>query len=144
MSITVEILPSEHNPASLFFREKSTAGPVDVPDVERDDKTGTRNKKSLLCRRCRTVITNSSHETAVNGSHLHTFFNPAGVIYEIGCFQQARGCVIHGPPNDEFSWFKGYVWQYAVCIACRDHLGWFFSSDDSIFYGLITDKLIGE
>ena len=84
------------------------------------------------------------HATSVNGSHQHTFFNPAGVVYEINCYSQARGCVVHGLPTDEFSWFKGYVWQYAACITCQEHLGWFFSSSDTTFYGLIAGKLLAE
>ena len=126
------------------MREKKPDGAVDVPEAESDDKTGTEGEKALICRRCHTVITSRLHETAVNGSHLHTFFNPAGVIYEIGCFRQARGCVVHGLPTGEFSWFKGYFWQYAACITCQDHLGWFFASNEKTFYGLITSKLISE
>jgi len=79
----------------------------------------------------------------VDGGHRHTLFNPAGIIFEIGCFSEAAGCSAEGIPTGDFSWFGGYLWCYALCMNCTEHLGWMFRNDrgDS-FFGLILEKLI--
>jgi len=97
----------------------------------------------LLCRQCGQVITHCSAQIAVEGQHAHTFANPHGIVFEIGCYKSADGCDPMGPSSAEFSWFPGYYWQIAVCRCCRIHLGWIFSGNraDS-FFGLIIDRLI--
>jgi hypothetical protein len=79
---------------------------------------------------------------AVNGRHLHAFFNPAGIAFEIRCFRQAPGAAPQGEPSAEFTWFSGYRWQIALCTTCQSHLGWLFTNG-SVFYGLIATRLIG-
>ncbi|GAB4335496.1 MAG: hypothetical protein Kow0089_05240 [Desulfobulbaceae bacterium] len=88
------------------------------------------------------MITTAGQAVSRNERHEHTFFNPAGIIYEIRCFAAAPGCRVHGRPTGEFTWFPGYTWQYALCATCGDHLGWYFSSGESGFFGLISPKLI--
>ena len=79
----------------------------------------------------------------MEGAHQHTFANPGGIVYQIGCFQSAKGCAQTGPATDEFSWFKGFRWRIVVCRACLLHLGWvFISHARGHFYGLILDRLI--
>ena len=78
---------------------------------------------------------------AVHGTHIHTFFNPAGIVYEICCFRKAEGCAVHGDATAEFAWFAGSHWQYAVCGACQEHLGWFFTTPGESFFGLIRNRL---
>ena len=79
----------------------------------------------------------------MNGSHRHTFANPHGIIFEIGCFKQASGCAAVGPPSAEFTWFAGYRWQPGLCVACLIHLGWVFSAAGGDgFHGLILERLI--
>jgi hypothetical protein len=141
---TIEIPGSRAEFAGLYCRGKKEPGPGDVPDPDTHDNAAAREEKSLLCSRCRTVVTGRQHTASINDSHIHTFFNPAGLVYEIACFRQARGCALHGRPTDEFSWFAGCTWQYAVCTTCQVHLGWFFSAPDDSFYGLITSRLIEE
>lgn len=125
-----------------FCREKTEPRAVDTPDTVPADDTGADAEKALVCRQCRSVITSRRHAVAVDGNHLHTFFNPAGIIYEIRCFKQAGGCTVYGHPTDEFTWFSGYVWRYALCASCLIHLGWLFESGEKIFYGLINNKLV--
>jgi hypothetical protein len=125
----------------LLFREKKSQQP-DQPETSSDHKTVPKAEKAVLCRACRTVVTRLNAEISVNGKHMHTFFNPAGIVYEIRCFSQAPGCLVHGKPTDEFTWFSGYTWEYCLCGTCSDHLGWFYSSSGSSFYGLINCKLI--
>ena len=108
----------------------------------------TRKKPSekedhILCRPCHHIITSPSERMEVKGSHQHTFANPYGIVFEIGCFQTVKGCGFAGPDSDEFSWFSGFSWRIAVCIGCLTHVGWSFSSQSGTrFYGLILDRLV--
>jgi len=129
--------------AELFlFREKESSGKPASPAGDPADKAVSGADESILCRTCRSPVTSHQQSISVNDRHQHTFFNPAGVIYEIRCFKKAPGIVIYGEPTDEFSWFAGHTWQYSICAACQEHLGWFFSSPDAAFYGLIRPRLI--
>ncbi|MDW7774180.1 MAG: cereblon family protein [Desulfobulbaceae bacterium] len=126
----------------IFCREINQPGASDTPETDVTDNTAADSEKSLLCRQCRAVIASRRDAVVINGNHLHAFFNPAGIIFEIRCFKQAAGCTVHGHPTDEFSWFQGYVWRYALCATCLIHLGWIFDSSEKFFFGLISDKLV--
>jgi hypothetical protein len=80
---------------------------------------------------------------SILGSHRHTFANPSGVVFEIGCFASARGYGFMGPPSMEFTWFAGHSWRILICSACRTHIGWFFAAvqGEGRFFGLIMDRL---
>jgi len=80
----------------------------------------------------------------VDGLHEHTQINPHGFIWSFGCFARAPGCVLVGPPSREFAWFAGHAWQLADCGGCRLHLGWFFSSPERRFHGLIVGRVVEE
>jgi len=96
----------------------------------------------VRCRACGYAITSARHAVEVEGGHVHTFFNPAGILFEIGCFDQAPGCVVSGVPTSEFAWFRGMSWRYASCGACGRHLGWqFLAPAGTGFFGLILDRL---
>ena len=96
----------------------------------------------IACRLCHQLLTRPSQRISVNGSHQHTFANPGGVVFEIGCYQTAKGCALTGLPSTDFTWFAGYSWQIATCSACMTHLGWLFRGDSGgKFYGLIIDRL---
>ena len=95
----------------------------------------------LLCRQCQQIITSTSEMIEVSGFHQHTFANPEGILFEIGCFRKAKGCWYIGPATEEFTWFKGFQWKVAVCSRCLVHLGWFYSGNES-FHGLILDRLV--
>jgi hypothetical protein len=96
----------------------------------------------LVCVQCLHIITNSANRISVDGAHLHTFANPHGIVFEIGCYGAAPGCGTTGPPTDDFSWFKGYEWKIALCRRCLSHMGWQFISGHSLFYGLIMERLM--
>ena len=106
-------------------------------DKEETDKEAQRG---LLCRLCHLLITTTKERVEKDGTHLHTFFNPAGIVYEIGCFRNAPGCIPFGAASREFPWFSGYSWQVVYCRGCQQHLGWRFSGEDQ-FFGLIVNKL---
>ncbi|MFH1812033.1 MAG: cereblon family protein [Pseudomonadota bacterium] len=86
------------------------------------------------------MITNSRAAIEVQGSHAHHVFNPAGVLFEIGCFAQAPGCSPVGSPSTEFTWFAGHSWRIVVCASCGQHLGWMFTRE-AVFFGLISNRL---
>ena len=125
--------------------------PADKPD--QDSGTATVEEEAaerlpeeeelILCRQCRQAITRPVERLSIQGSHQHTFANPHGVVFEIGCFNDVFGCGYAGAATDEFSWFVGYSWRICYCSMCLTHLGWIFSSNaGDIFHALILDKSI--
>jgi hypothetical protein len=97
----------------------------------------------VLCRFCRAPITTRRDELVIGEAHQHRFINPAGSQFLIGCYRLAPGCDISGLAMEEYCWFEGYLWQYASCTDCGEHLGWFYQSGESNqFFGLIIDKLV--
>ncbi len=99
----------------------------------------------ITCRTCQARVTRPEFRIEINRGFSHTFANPHGHVYEIGCFSRADGCVKFSGTSDEFSWFKGYVWAVGLCRNCRVQLGWVFipvrPGDLDKFYGLILDQL---
>lgn len=123
--------PSEKHPES-----QSIPVAAELPEVEPIPES------YILCRQCRQVITTEEQRTVVHGAHQHTFANPSGVVFEIGCFKTAVGCGYSGHASKEFTWFAGFNWRIAVCSMCLTHLGWFFESiSGTRFHGLILDRL---
>lgn len=118
------------------FRQHTPARDPGVDDAERPDEEDV-----LYCAQCHAPITRRRHRMIVNEQHEHVFANPAGYMYRIGCFAEARGCMIAGEETEFFTWFPGYAWRYALCGRCIDLLGWAFRSQDAAFFGLIVDKL---
>jgi hypothetical protein len=122
--------------------EKSDAGLDDQLSEETAVEEETEDEEVILCRNCHAMITSPSERIMVDGLHRHTFANPHGIVFEIGCFRNAGGCTYTGPITDEFSWFKGYHWQIAICGECLQHMGWIFRSvDGGSFHGLVLDRL---
>ena len=125
--------------------------PADEPESEGDiailekevEEPAPEEEELILCRQCRQAITRPSDRIAVQGAHQHTFANPHGIVFEIGCFRNVSGCGYAGAASDEFTWFAGYSWRVCYCTMCLTHLGWIFSSNGgNNFHGLILDKLI--
>ena len=134
-----------HSDSALFFRVPPEKQPDEVPDgfVEEETEEKASEEEHILCRQCHNILTSPSERIVVQGSHHHTFANPHGIVFEIGCFGAVKGCGYAGPASNEFSWFKGFSWRVAVCVMCLTHLGWLFESrEGSIFHGLILDRLL--
>jgi len=98
-------------------------------------------RRIIVCRACGFPLTQASSKIEMNGKHKHTFSNPRGYVFQIGCFAPARGIINQGEPTTEFTWFSGYAWNFSLCLQCFAHLGWFFQSGDRQFYGLILDNI---
>ena len=108
-------------------------------------KGGDEDEKDfLLCKFCKNKITSAQNRIPVNGKHKHTFKNPKGIVFDIGCFSAARGCVNYGASTLEYTWFPGFAWCFSLCGNCFMHLGWCYRGTGERFYGLITENLIEE
>ncbi len=99
-------------------------------------------KKDILCRHCFQIITSPEEMIEMNGAYQHTFANPHGIVFIIGCFGTAAGGRPAGPVSGEFSWFKSFSWRISLCGRCHAHIGWQFLSKNDTFFGLILDRLI--
>jgi hypothetical protein len=99
--------------------------------------------EAIHCRACGWRITSRSQVSRRDGQFEHVFSNPAGIVFHIGCFNEAPGCTVSGTPTDFFSWFSGYSWSYAQCACCGLHAGWRFQSIADAFFGLNLDALTG-
>ncbi len=96
----------------------------------------------LACVLCARFITTTAARIQVGGAHEHTFANPAGLRFHIGCFSPVTGCAAAGEPSTFWTWFPGYSWQVESCRSCAQHLGWLFNSGSEGFHGLILDRLV--
>ncbi len=137
--------PVSIDPAGLF------KGPFKArPEEKRDasvknkpEEDPPESEEFIRCRACLRIVTHARERIEAQGAHQHTFANPSGAVFEIGCFGAAPGCAYGGPTTDEFSWFRGYRWKIAVCGGCLSHLGWRFTSGGGhMFHGLILNRLI--
>lgn len=128
--------------APLVLRE-SGGKPRGVSSIltRNDEEDEKKAEKVLRCKQCDAAIAKAKDRISRAEKHLHTFFNPAGIVYEIGCFRRAPGCRVDGPRSTEFSWFADYSWQISFCSSCSKHLGWFFSGVDDTFFGLVVERL---
>jgi hypothetical protein len=121
-------------------------GPARAAGTTRRAKTRDQRRaqpeRAIICRRCAHLITHARHRIAMQGRHRHRFMNPAGILFVIGCFAEAVGCVTVGPASHEYPWFAGFAWRCAYCAGCASLLGWQFRNDaGAAFFGLILDRL---
>ncbi|MBT3312451.1 MAG: hypothetical protein HN737_03140 [Desulfobacterales bacterium] len=136
------------NPGTGYGLKFPSDGQIDgSPEGFVEEKTKEKEpdtKDYILCSQCHNIVTLPEAGISVQGAHRHTFANPDGLLFEIGCFNSASGCGYTGPSTFEFTWFKGFSWRVAICRKCLIHLGWFFTSTggDS-FHGLIMSRLTG-
>ena len=137
-----DLICIEHSGPPVFALQQTEK--VHIPDLDTgtDEERKTRKKHVILCRFCSAVITAQENSIEKNGLHSHTFTNPMGHIFTIGCFARADGCKIFGEPTFEYTWFPGYSWNFAICSACNAHLGWFYQSNGDGFFGLILKYLV--
>ena len=126
---------------TAFFFQREPRRPRETPKPEKRDHSGEDSGRLLVCGECLQAVTTGGARIEMSGGHVHTFANPHGVVFHIGCFAVAPGCQEASEPSPEFSWFPGYTWEVALCRGCGAHLGWLFRSGDSRFHALILDRL---
>lgn len=127
--------------SSLVFLRAGSQERQNRPVSKEQQQRAIKSIEAIWCRACGGAVTARDQKIQVSGSHNHTFFNPAGIVFELGCFHQASGCLAVGVPSSEFTWFPGHIWRIALCRHCRTHLGWLFAMEGNTFYGLILNKL---
>ena len=96
----------------------------------------------LVCVRCAGFVAEGRARIAVEGAHSHSFINPEGAIFRVGCFDVAPGAVPWGEPSQHWTWFAGFEWRAASCRGCRVHLGWVYTAAAVSFVGLILDRVV--
>lgn len=116
----------------------------EAPDAVLEREVEESTDDALYCAGCGHLVTRGRWALSMDG-HEHVFFNPAGQIFRVVCFAEAPGAADVGEPTDEFTWFKGYDWNFALCRGCATHLGWRYAGEASprVFFGLIKNRLAG-
>ncbi|MGD9062401.1 MAG: cereblon family protein, partial [Desulfobacterales bacterium] len=97
----------ESNQISLLRERAPKKDGSSTPELAEEEapEQEPEEEEYILCRQCRQAITRPAERIAVQGSHQHTFANPHGIVFEIGCFKSAQGCGYAGAPSTEFTWF---------------------------------------
>ncbi len=125
-----------------LFKETDTWRQI-ISSIKSDEEEQNEENDAILCGTCHFKVTTKSARIQINGQHNHSFFNPAGILFDMGCFKSAEGCLVHGDPTTDFTWFPGYSWNFALCANCFAHLGWYFQGTQGhSFFALIRTKLI--
>ena len=116
--------------------------PSDEVVIKSEKKFGIVEGQQILCENCGNIITGPEQIITVNDHHRHTFLNPEGLVFQVGCFSHADGCLIDDQPALENTWFTGFTWSISICSNCMVHIGWFYQKDDTHFFSLILDRLV--
>lgn len=101
------------------------------------------------CARCGAFLAPAGAILPVNGSDRHSFVNPSGVRCNFITFGETENVGSSAEIYEEYSWFPGYGWRFAMCTICGIHLGWRFDPLDTAgeadsFHGLLIDALKHE
>ena len=128
-------------PTPFSFRSAPGPDPGPVLADRSREKPDEPRERALVCRTCGLPVALVRDRVEVNGKHGHALFNPAGILFEVGCFAAAHGCRFEGEFTPEFSWFPGFAWRYALCRRCDAHLGWEYRGAAGGFVGLIMTEL---
>jgi hypothetical protein len=114
---------------------------AEAPEKREARDASSREDRAVLCAACNHVLTNTSARIEVDGAHEHAFANPDGHTFRIACFREAPGCAGFGDASTFWTWFEGYGWRVALCVACTSHVGWSYERTSSTFHGLITTRI---
>jgi hypothetical protein len=127
------------------FREPDRQSAPDVPPeavaVARA-RPLEQDAARILCASCGAFVADAAARTDINGAHAHTFINPAGLIFRVGCFAEAPGVLAVGEESEHWTWFSGFAWRAALCRSCHEHLGWCYANAHQAFVALILDRVI--
>ena len=127
---------------SEYLLKEEVPGKIYSSIEDEDREEMVDNKWHILCAECSQAITGDSERIEVNGAHEHTFVNPSGIIFQIGCFARVFETKISGSATEQWCWFKGYRWRMVCCARCGTHLGWVYMAHGEMrFFGLILNRL---
>lgn len=116
-----------------------------APEPHCDAADQRKSDDPVHCSICFHLVTRSRWAISIDG-HEHVFANPRGLVFRVVCYDEAPGAVAEGEATDQFTWFKGFLWQFVLFRGCGEHLGWKYrrASGDSSFYGLIKGNLTDQ
>ena len=97
MIIACDILPAYFFKVSREKQRGEKSGSLVEADTAEKEPD---REEYILCRHCHQLITTPSERIEVQGSHQHTFANPQGIVYQIGCFRSVQGCGSAGPATE--------------------------------------------
>lgn len=108
---------------------------------------GGNGARAYQCSSCQGLIATSDRLLSIDGKHLHSFVNPAGVECRFYTFASSPGAAARGPATKEYTWFPGYRWSLAFCRACGQHLGWHYEAvSDQVkpaeYWGILITHLL--
>ncbi|PKN34845.1 MAG: hypothetical protein CVU61_05630 [Deltaproteobacteria bacterium HGW-Deltaproteobacteria-19] len=127
------------------FLKESGEDEADVRLLSREEEEDQEERQDpLRCKACGNEITEADFGIHRHGRFEHTFDNPAGYTFRLGCFSKAWNCILHGVPTHAFTWFPGFRWRFCSCGRCGLHLGWHYDSGAESFFGLILDNLVRQ
>lgn len=113
------------------FSSSSSAFPDD--DIGRHSTP--RTNISLSCSSCEAPLSTLASLVAISdeGASGGRYVNPAGQVHDLLTVADVvpNAVALEGEPSAEFSWFPGFKWTVAVCVRCRQHLGWQFTADEN-------------
>lgn len=130
---------------SFFYLKKvgsTDGGAGEDRETGGDVKREVGKTPMLVCAQCEHTIARADDAISVGGSHLHTFMNPAGFVFEVLCYRDAFGTLPVGKASGEWSWFPGYLWKIEVCGGCTAHVGWSFANEGDKFWGLVKGRIV--
>jgi len=107
-----------------------------------DDK----KRKNYHCAQCGVFITQSGALVSINGSHEHSYVNPAGIRCNFMTFLASENSLALEDLYLEHSWFPGYGWRFLICESCFQHLGWQYEAVREAvsplgFFGVLIDSV---
>jgi cereblon len=129
-------------PAVAWALREGPESPGGQTITTTEDKRVPEEPPVIACARCREPITSEGEWMEVSGARQHTFANPHGFCFRIGCFAAARALEAVGEWSGEWSWFPPCQWQVRQCAVCAEHLGWAFRAPGRSFFGLVLDRLV--
>ncbi|MBF0279347.1 MAG: hypothetical protein HQM13_16240 [SAR324 cluster bacterium] len=105
----------------------------------------SKNRNRLVCKICKTLISQQSYLIAVDGkTPYYTFYNPSHYRFDIMTLSNCYSVLDVSPFSFDYTWFAGYAWSVLCCSSCYEHLGWRFRNQEKnppLFFALIQNKL---
>lgn len=131
-------------PVGRFALKRGDQGPAASRVTQAGAQPEPDRGRVLCCGFCGRPVTTTAARIEVGGAHAHTFANPEGIAFRVGCFSDAAGLRGVGPESTYWTWFPGHSWQVELCARCGEQLGWRYRSRGSDFHGLILDRLVEQ
>ena len=115
------------------FSDVAGEGKNEGKDEKADEKKkGGRESICLSCSSCSAPLSALASLVAMSDEGAGgAYCNPAGLVHDVLTVGEGfpNAVALEGEPSAEFSWFPGFAWTVAVCVRCRQHLGWQFTPE---------------